>query len=603
MSAPKARILAIDDQLYFRSFLDGLLSEEGFDVTTEAGGPQALETLAQDGPFDIVILDVAMAETDGAAMIGRIRSRHPEIGVIVASSAGDVRSVVDAMRKGASDYLLKPIDRDGLLAAISKALAQHRGPSDNTRLVDENLEFMGRLSELERALPLVGATDLVDAAQGVLDLLCGAAGVEDGILWVADAETSSLSTSAVRGRMNEDTLPRDWVAEDDGVLVAMRAGEPHAIGGLLHIPCLRGEELVAVVRLGSDDASASEAAETCMRLSRIAALVLWNARALSTRPQTAAADDAPGPGAELLRDPATGLPSRGFFDLVLATEVHKAQRYGRRLSCICVDSWGDLGAPESSTAVVAAVARTLRTSDSLASENGSRFWVLVTDNDALGGVVLKRRLADRVRDAAGSTDADVAVGMATYPHDGESSEQLIDCALRNLECERRSIVHQLGLRADSPLAEMAERLLAHAKPEPEGLVAEAAELLLGELSCRPRDRGLLFLAPGSAGGPVMAPLRALGDVETATEVFLATDGDTLPCGPAVTAVMLPTTVPPEITWMVRFGEGPLYALVAGARSADGTRPVFHTSDSVLVEHLTFRLRADVGFGVRTGCGY
>ena len=613
MSAPKARILAIDDQLYFRSFLEGLLSEEGFEVATESGGPQALETLAQDGPFDLVILDAAMAETDGVAMIGRIRDRQPELGVIVASSVGDVQSVVAAMRKGASDYLLKPIDRDGLLASISKVLGQHRGQPDSTRLVDENLEFMGRLAELERALPLVGATELPQAAQGVLALLCGAAGVEDGVLWVADPAAGSLLTSAVRGRPNGDTLPRDWVPEDDAVPPAMRAGEPHAIGGVLHVPCRRGEELVAVARLGSDEGPASEAAEACMRLSGIAALVLSNARVLSSGTRTAEAVDAMDPtapvargggeAAEPLRDPATGLPSRGFFDLVLATEVHKAQRYGRRLSCICVDAGAELEAPEPSTAVVAAVARTLRTSDSLASEDGSRFWVLVTDNDALGGVVLKRRLAERVREAAGGSEADVAVGMATYPHDGESSEQLVECALRNLDFERRSIVHELGLRAESPLAEMGERLLAHATSQPEELVAEAAELLLGELSCRPRDRGLLFLAPGSTADPVLAPLRALGDAESATEVFLASDGDTLPCGPAVTAVMLPTSVPPEITWMVRFGEGPLYALVAGARAPDGTRPVFHTSDSVLVEHLTFRLRADVGFGVRTGCGY
>ena len=67
--------------------------------------------------------------------------------------------------------------------------------------------------------------------------------------------------------------------------------------------------------------------------------------------------------------------------------------------------------------------------------------------------------------------------------------------------------------------------------------------------------------------------------------------------------MLPASVPPEYTWIVRFGEGPPYALVAGKRKRNGKRPVFHSDDSVLVEHLTFRLRSDVGFGVRTGCGY
>lgn len=601
MGTPKARILAIDDQLYFRSFLEGLLSEEGFHVQTEPGGPGVTELLERHGPFDLVILDVAMAEADGVAMIRRLRERAADTGVIVVSGVGDVRSVVEAMRAGASDYLLKPIDRDSLLESVERVLGGRREHVDSGRLVDENLAFMGRISELERALPLVGSSDLPTAAQGVLELLASVAGGDEGVLWVADRAGADLLTAAALGRANDDTLPRDWVPEDDAIGVAMRAGEPHLAAGVLHVPCLRGDELIAVARLGAELGPSSSA--PCMRLCGIAALVLWNARQLSARETSGgrAAEDAGEP----LRDPATGLPSRGFFELVLGTEVHKAQRYGRRLSCICVDASSDIDSDSAREAAVAAVASTLRTSDALASEGGNRFWVLVTDNDPLGGVVLKRRLAERVRAAlrVKESNVGVAVGMASYPQDGESGPELSAHALGNVESERNSVVHRLGLRAESPLAEMGEILLKKAPSYPEGMVAEVAELMLGELSCRPRDRGLLFLAPGADGGPILAPLRALGDTETATEVFLASDGDTLPCGPTVTAVMLPANVPPEYTWIVRFGEGPPYALIAGKRKRNGKRPVFHSQDSVLVEHLTFRLRSDVGFGVRTGCGY
>ncbi len=603
MGTPKARILAIDDQLYFRSFLEGLLSEEGFAVHTEPGGPGLLELLERHGPFDLVILDLAMAEANGLTMIGRLCERAPGTGVIVVSGVGDVRSVVAAMREGASDYLLKPIDRDSLLDSIDRVLGRRRARVDQTRLVDENLEFMGRLSELERALPLVGASDLPTAAQGVLELLAGVAGGDEGVLWVADLAGRDLLTGAALGRANDDTLPRDWVPEDEPVGAAMRAGEPHFAAGVLHVPCMRGDELVAVARIGAEGGLAPDSADACMRLCGISALVLWNARQLSASEATGGRCG--GDARESLRDAATGLPSRGFFDLVLDTEVHKAQRYGRRLSCICIDPSAEFDSGSTRDAAVSVIASTLRTSDVLSSEDGKRFWVLVTDNDALGGVVLKRRLADRVRDALGAKNrtTGVAVGMATFPQDGESGAELRSSALANLESERQSIVHALGLRSDSSLDEMGAILLKNAPLRPEAMVAEVAELMLGELSCRPRDRGLLFLAPGSNGGRLLAPLRALGDTETATEVFLASDGDTVPCGPSVTAVMLPANVPPEYTWIVRFGEGPPYALVAGKRKRNGKRPVFHSDDSVLVEHLTFRLRSDVGFGVRTGCGY
>ena len=504
MGTPKARILAIDDQLYFRSFLEGMLCEEGFSVRTEPGGPGVLEVAERHGPFDLVILDLAMAETDGMALVSKLRERFPALGVIAISSVGDVRSVVEAMRHGAADYLLKPIDRESLLKSIASVLENRRRELDSGRLVDENLQFMGRISELERALPLVGTTDLPAAAQGVLELLCSVAGSDDGVLWVGDLAGRNLSTAAASGRANGDTLPRDWVPEDDAIPAAMSAGKWHRAGEVLHVPCMRSGELVAVARLGAEGGLAADAAEACTRLSGISALVLWNARQLTAR--SVSAGRAGDGGYELLRDPDTALPSRSFFDLVLEVEVHKAQRYGRRLSCICVDASSALASDLDRDAAVAAVARTLRTSDCLASEDGNRFWVLVTDNDALGGVVLKRRLADRVCEALSKkAKKTVAVGMATYPQDGESAADLCEHALANVDSERESIVHALGLRSESSLVEMADRLLRKAPLRPEAMVAEVAELMLGELSSRPRDRGLLFLAPGSGGSSSPAP--------------------------------------------------------------------------------------------------
>jgi hypothetical protein len=124
-----------------------------------------------------------------------------------------------------------------------------------------------------------------------------------------------------------------------------------------------------------------------------------------------------------------------------------------------------------------------------------------------------------------------------------------------------------------------------------------AELLIGELPCRPTERGLLFLAPGAERPALTAQLAELASGDSATQVFLATDGDTAPSGSSVHAVPLPADVAADTTWIVRFGEGPQYALVA-APPESGRRVVFHTTERALVEHLAFRLRAEVGFGMR-----
>jgi hypothetical protein len=191
-----------------------------------------------------------------------------------------------------------------------------------------------------------------------------------------------------------------------------------------------------------------------------------------------------------------------------------------------------------------------------------------------------------------------ALGVASFPLDGESFESLAAQALSRARLDQRSVVREIGIDASTPLAEIGTRLLDHGVDAPADLVSEAAELLIGELCGRPRDRGLLFVAPGLERAAFLGPLVALGDAETATDVFLANDGDTIPSGPNLTALPLPADVPLDTTWIVRFGEAPPYALVAGPSSEDGRRRIFHTSDPILVEHMTFRLRSEIGFGVR-----
>ncbi len=301
-------------------------------------------------------------------------------------------------------------------------------------------------------------------------------------------------------------------------------------------------------------------------------------------------------------DSRTGLPGREFLEEVGRTEVHKAQRFGRRLSLLCVDlenfdAKRDFAALP---AMVAAFRRTLRTTDVLAAEDGHRFWVLVTDTDSLGGVVLKRRIAQRLRDVISEAKlaASPALGVANFPTDGETLEALAAAAQRRVLEEHKSVVHELGIEPETPLSAIGARLLDRAQWLPRDFAGEAAELLINDLVSRPRDRGLLFLAPGPERPRFLAPLAALGDMESATEVFVATDGDTIPSGQAVTALSLPPNVSADTSWIVRFGEGPPYALVAGKPRADGARPIFHSNDPVLIEHMTFRLRAETGFGVR-----
>jgi two-component system response regulator HydG len=115
------RVLVVDDEASARSGLEILLSQEGFCVDTAEHGLAALEVVA-DRPPDVVVTDLKMPRMDGLELLGRLRERDPHLPVIVVTAFGDVASAVNAMRHGAENYLVKPVDFDELTVAIQRAI-------------------------------------------------------------------------------------------------------------------------------------------------------------------------------------------------------------------------------------------------------------------------------------------------------------------------------------------------------------------------------------------------------------------------------------------------------------------------------------------------
>jgi len=587
VSAP--RILAIDDQVYFRSFIETLLGEEGYDVVTAASA-EAGRALAERGPFDLVLIDlVGGGSSAGRDGVASIRQRCPDADVVVVTGIGDIRSVVGAMQEGAVDYLLKPIDREALLQAIAGVFDNRKVRTENARLVDENLEFMGRLALLERMLPLIGEADPALAGRELLELLAIEVGAESGQLWAKLEVNGPLEPVALWGEEAGQRRGR-WAPEErDGDIepALCRGTTVEPCAGRVVLPFADDGVLLAVaeLRISAKELSADHRA-SCEKVGQVGAMLLANAQLLKQLQ------------GETLRESASGLPGRTYLERVLHTDIQRAHRYGRRLSILCLDL-SDETEPTRLARAAEVMERSLRSTEVLCCEGGNRFWVLVAETDALASVVVKRRLAERVGEALGRSPAQwPAVGLSTFPRDGEAPGVLLAAAAAGLDEERHSLVHELGLDPRSSLSTIGDRLLARAPLLPGEIVAEAIDLLLGELTCHPRERGLLFLAPGTDQQEVLPRLSLVTERDADTEIYLASDGDTLPNGPRVTAVGLPPEVPPDVTWIVRFGEPVPYALIAGPPREDQTRPVYHTNDTTLVERLTYRLRSEVGLGVR-----
>ncbi|MCC6643016.1 MAG: sigma-54-dependent Fis family transcriptional regulator [Deltaproteobacteria bacterium] len=115
------RVLVIDDDPGVRDYLEALVSRQGYQVFAVADGEQALRTLDDTRP-DLVTLDVILPGMDGIETLQKIKQRLPEVPVVMLSGHGQARTIVEAMRLGASDFLRKPFEVEELELAFQKAL-------------------------------------------------------------------------------------------------------------------------------------------------------------------------------------------------------------------------------------------------------------------------------------------------------------------------------------------------------------------------------------------------------------------------------------------------------------------------------------------------
>jgi two-component system response regulator HydG len=120
----KARILVVDDEPAARSALTELLREENYEVHSASDGFKALGRLDEWEP-DVIITDLKMPGLDGVGLLERVRERHPEVAVVVATAFGSVESAVQAVQLGADDYLTKPLQLPHLLVVLDRVLS-HR---------------------------------------------------------------------------------------------------------------------------------------------------------------------------------------------------------------------------------------------------------------------------------------------------------------------------------------------------------------------------------------------------------------------------------------------------------------------------------------------
>lgn len=193
-----ARVLVVDDDPVFRVFFGDLLRDLGHEPLEAGDGEEGLRLLRGQSP-DLVLLDLRMPRMDGLAVLDSITAEFPGLPVIVVSGTQDIRDAVGALRRGAWDYLVKPIrDPDLLGHVLGKALA-------HSRVLKENWRYHERLEEEVR-------TKTRELTEANTRLIAEKAQVEAmnltlrNVLNAVEQEKRAIA-GGVRGRVESRILP------------------------------------------------------------------------------------------------------------------------------------------------------------------------------------------------------------------------------------------------------------------------------------------------------------------------------------------------------------------------------------------------------------
>src|SRR5579864_2195321 len=165
---PSRTVLVVDDDQSFRRVMEYQLHEDGYRVLTAASASAALLQLGLE-PIDVVVTDVKMPGEDGLELLGRLKTLEPDLPVVMLTAHGTIGSAVEAMKRGAVDYLTKPFTREQLRVALSKTLDVAALRRENRQLravVAERFSFEGMIAgsrAMHRAIEIASRVAPSDA--------------------------------------------------------------------------------------------------------------------------------------------------------------------------------------------------------------------------------------------------------------------------------------------------------------------------------------------------------------------------------------------------------------------------------------------------------
>ncbi len=457
------RILVVEDDRFFREMFSNILRGEGYEVDTAASPAEALESLV-DKEYHLVVSDLVMPDMSGLDLLFRVKQHNPDIDVILVTGNANVESAIHALKNGARDYLIKPINHDEFKHAVSLCFEQRR-------LLDENIGLKSLVHLYQVGQTIANCLELERLNTLITDSLAKEAGSGRALGLFPDSD-GRLALSEIRGFGEQDALKLvefmlpdcmryqgttcdfkrldNYFTSECGLDDPLKTQLKQAL--IVFIRTKTALQGVIILFNNPDGAFQSE-----INYRNINFILDQSSLAFENAIRYATAKNL------LYIDELTGLFNYRYLDIALEREMRRADRYGSSLTVIFIDldlfkSVNDKFGHLVGSRVLNEVGRLLKMSvreiDLVIRYGGDEYTVILVETSASGAGYV----AERIRSAIEShhflaeegydITLTACLGFATYPEDTRSKQELLDVAdqamYRGKESGRNMVFRALG---------------------------------------------------------------------------------------------------------------------------------------------------------------
>lgn len=500
-----ARILLVDDDKLARALYGDFLTGAGHQVDAVASSAAALAALEQDA-HDVVVADLILPESDGQQLLEQVKARHPDTEVVIITALDKVEPAVRAIRSGATDYLIKPVEPEALAAAVSRALSQQSALRVNAEL----RRHVTLLEAGQRIAATIERARIVEIAHGAFQVHCGSAATA---IFTRDAQDGTALSLLGEAALPEGLAAALGAALADspfestpGAFTLSGARLPRGFTTALVVPAREGEHVVGAAVLVFSHPVAGGAPDAATYLGHHLALALRNFGRYSAVEDLVYLDD------------LTHLFNRRYLELVLDKAVKQATPETKPFALLFLDldyfkSINDTHGHLTGSKTLVEVARVLkgcvRDNDVLCRWGGDEYVVLLRGTDSGGALKVAERIRRSVeahrflaREGFG-LHLTTCIGVAAFPEHAQDVETLVDFADRAMYRGKKSTRNIIYLASKGLEATPADRQAKPPQSSPSGVAAAPSgpAKLPAEPDRETTDPMAQGLSPAGSTGP------------------------------------------------------------------------------------------------------